>query len=288
MTEFLDVLETQLDAAARRRYAPRRAPRRLFGEIAVAAVAVAAIALAVIVLGGRGETHSARTPTSAAGATTLAARVGDAGVVVLNATTRPGAAGALASRLTRAGVHVVRVGDDADRYSLEDTDVRYAPGAAGAALAVSELLTGIPQRLAALRVAPLDASTTAMAGPAAQVVVRVGRDDLVTPVGTAPVRFRDGFHDGCPSNLGDPVVGGAPESVLLAWPEADRAVLAGARPAYRSGWRKRIEQLCGPDAVASTMVVDLELTAHIGAAAKVTLFVACNDGGWVVWRSLRR
>src|SRR4051794_35011181 len=96
-TDFLDALETQLDAAARRRYT-RRAPRRLFGEIAVAAVAIAAIALAVVVLGGGSDTadHSARTPTPAGTGDATALR--GLRVSVLNATSRAGAAREVADR----------------------------------------------------------------------------------------------------------------------------------------------------------------------------------------------
>ena len=281
-TDFLDVLETQLDAAARRRYArhQRRAPRQLFGEIAVAAVAVATIALAVVVLGGgsRSADHSARTPAGGASGNATALR--GTRVSVLNASTRPGAARRVADRLTAAGAHIVRVGDDPSR--LAGTEVAYARGAGGAALAVSQFLTHIPPQLAALRLSPVDAATRAIAGDA-PVVVRVGRDDIVTPLATAPVVFRTG----CPAHsreLASGDIEAAMDSVLQAWPAEDRAILGTSGSVNGSPYEGAVARACGTRLVDRTVFVRLDRTAR---ASQVTVLVSCDGHGrWIVWRRL--
>lgn len=289
-TDFLDVLEAQLDAAARRRYAGHRAPRRLFGELAAAAVAVAAITLAVVVLSGRSETHSARTPQPAARSTpALGDRAQRAKVVVLMDHIQP--ALRIVRQLTGALGRPVPFQQDPVR-GLGSTVILYAPGQGRAALEVSQFLTGIPRRLAALRVQPLDPVSARAAGTGAQVVVRAGRDNLVLPKDPAPVTFRDGFGAGCPTHprpVGPGDVEAAMSSVLLAWPEDEGAVIASARTANGSPWQGLIERRCGSRTVDSTIVLGLELTRSPSHPPRVVLFVACDgDGRWVVWRSLRR
>jgi hypothetical protein len=271
MTEFLDVLETQLHDAARRRYAPRRAPRRLFGEIAVAAVALGAVAAVIVVLGGRGDTHSAKTPSAPAPA--VGKSVVGLRISVLNATTTPGVARAAADRLAAAGAHIVLVTDDR-RHDLDFTQVIYRAGHAADGLAVSRFIGGMTPRDAGLRVIGPLASNSEADRLDADVVLRLGRADHYGDIQLRADQSALSFVSNCRPGFRrlsewDAVQAGY--AVLHHWPEADGAVLRG--PPNRTND-------CGERA---TVIVSLELTA---TGKTVHAFVSCVGDHWVVWRRL--
>ena len=265
-TDFLDVLEGQLEAAARRRYErPHR--RRLPGALLVAAASAAVVALVIAVAGGgSGTLHGARTPAAGSGPAIPSVRGIE--VAVLNGAQNPARALALAGRLRAAGARVTRVGDAPQLNPNGSTFVDYRHGHESAALAISQFINHLPPGLAALRV-------FGEGSDKADVAVHVGRDDIVAPPPTAAVRF----EDGCPGHVrelhsGD--IENAMASVLLAAPPADRAVVITA---YINGHVPEASG-CGPTVAARTVVVVVDRTAR-GTSEKLSL--ACDGHGWRVW-----
>lgn len=161
MTVF-DRIEAQLlDAHPHRsrRAIPRPAPRTL---LAFAATAAAVVAVAVAGLAG-GSSTATRGGDGSAAASPLTGRT----VAVVNAGGAPGAAGRVAGRLTRRGIHVVLVGN-ARVTPCQGVVVYFRHGQSAAAFRVAELL-GTPVLL------PADAALVRAArSGAADVIVVVG------------------------------------------------------------------------------------------------------------------
>jgi hypothetical protein len=109
------------------------------------------------------------TPTAAAQDGVTHSRA-DTVVTVLNGTTVTGLARQAADKLQSRGYKVDRVTDAADQ-AQQTSQVAYADGYRRGALDVARIV-GVP----AADVAPIDASTRAVAGDAAHVVVTMGAD----------------------------------------------------------------------------------------------------------------
>lgn len=167
MTVF-DRLEAQLlDAHAHRhrRALPRPAARHV---IAFAAAAAAVVAILVAGLSGDSGTgsRSATQPGSAV-APVVPARTT---VAVLNASHQPGRARDVAYALARRGWHIGRVANYPGA-PLSSSCVDFAPGHSQAASMVAS-------QLSIHNVLPPNPDAVAAAGPDAQVIVVVGRDQI--------------------------------------------------------------------------------------------------------------
>jgi hypothetical protein len=149
---------------------------------AVAAVVLVVTAVAVLlvagVLGGSSSTGHSKggsattpgaTPANGAGVQALPAPA-DTRVAVLNGTTIVGLAAKAAERLSARGYPIGTKTDAADQ-AQQTSAVAYAPGFTASARKVAQIL-GIP----ASQIAPIDASTSRVAGSDADVVVTMGAD----------------------------------------------------------------------------------------------------------------
>jgi hypothetical protein len=153
-------------------------PGRATVLIALGAIAAAAIIVLLVsgVIGGGDSSPKttgnkvapAQAGSPAAGTATPSR--GDTIVTVLNGTTVTGLARTAADKLQSRGYKVDRVTDAADQ-AQQASAVAYADGYRKPALDIARIV-GIP----ASAVAPIDASTRAVAGDAAQVVVTMGAD----------------------------------------------------------------------------------------------------------------
>jgi hypothetical protein len=142
VTDFLLLLERELEAAARRRIEARqrrRFPRprpAMWRALAAAVVLVAAVAVAVVVLPSDSE-RVARPPAAASGR-----------VLVLNGTDRAGLAGRALRRLDRAGISG-RIGNWTSQQQTESV-VFHVPQSAiearkvAALLAIDDVRAGLP------------------------------------------------------------------------------------------------------------------------------------------------
>jgi hypothetical protein len=156
---------------------PHRTRNRLLAGLAVLIVG-AGITVAALSLGGNDKpsantpapTPNSRTTTVAKSNKTAGGGVSrpDTTVAVLNGTTVPGLAAQVSDELDRFGFKRGAVTNAADQQKPATT-VQYASGQKRAGQAVAEILR-------IKRTAPLDASTQAIAGPEALVVVTVGAD----------------------------------------------------------------------------------------------------------------
>jgi LytR cell envelope-related transcriptional attenuator len=170
MTDFLSDLERELLAAhprrgaARRRATAARVLRAAPAALVVAAVLAGAIAF-VLTVGRDAPRHSAPATPSPPVPVIEPPALPTGSVAVLNGTTTPGLAAAVADFLSHR-VRVAMTGDDV-RTDLWRTVVRYAPGHQAEA-----------KRLATALDAPARPLTAAVrnAAEAADVVVEVGRD----------------------------------------------------------------------------------------------------------------
>jgi hypothetical protein len=276
-TDFLDVLESQLDEAARHRYG-RSAPRSRFGGIALAAASVAAVVIAVVLLSGRGTTHDAHTaqPSQAGPTIGAAAR----GVEIMVYGRDPAAGKKLASQLSKATGKRAQFSRRGGTFDRQDTEVSWGGDHAAAALAVAEFIGDTPPQLAALRVLPGWGEFQSY-----PVVVWLGRSTAVTaPRNVLPVRFQDG----CPRHPrpvtqadGRRVVA----SLLLGWPRADRAVTSWSASRGPDGFDLdpfAWSRACGMNRTAATA---LEFTAGPRESAQILAHVAREGDHLVVWKT---
>jgi hypothetical protein len=183
---------TAAGAARARRGGPGRAGslRRsalAYGALVLAAAVAAVAVVYIVVLGGDDNKPAPRPNTvappasatrpsstaSAANGGTAAAKVdrGKVTVAVLNGTTFTGLARSASDKLTKAGFKPGTVTNDTTNQSRSATAVFYADNQKNAALEVAKLI-GIARDA----VQPLDATTRAVAGQDADVVVSVGAD----------------------------------------------------------------------------------------------------------------
>jgi LytR cell envelope-related transcriptional attenuator len=178
-TDFFADLERQLvDATPRRRRRLRRARAR---RVASAAGALTALAAVVVALGatlGGGDRERRVPPRPAAPARPAAPGPAAADapvhgtVAVLNATTMPGLARGVATRLQRTGVKIGNVTNDA-RQDASATVVTYAPGHVRAAIRVAARL-----QLGDTVLRPATSAERAIGGHQAAVIVVVGADQV--------------------------------------------------------------------------------------------------------------
>jgi hypothetical protein len=167
MTAF-DRLEAQLlDAHARRhrRMLPRPTGRHVLA-FAVAAAAVVAILVAGLAGDSGTGSRSAAQPAAAVAPVVPASTA----VVVLNASRQPGRARDVAYALARRGWHISRV-TNYPGAPLSSSCVDFTPGH-------SEAASMVASQLSIHNVLPPNPDAVTAAGPDAQVIVIVGRDQI--------------------------------------------------------------------------------------------------------------
>jgi polyisoprenyl-teichoic acid--peptidoglycan teichoic acid transferase len=147
---------------AKRTY--RRSVWRTPGGVAAMILVIAVIAAGAIYLLSHATSSSAPARHHVARAGSLLPTVP---VAVLNATTTPGAAGQLATRLRTDGVTVSEVGNVTETLP-PGLEILYAAGYRAQALRVARLLASRPAR-----VGPIDPVSAAAAGSGARVVVEI-------------------------------------------------------------------------------------------------------------------
>jgi hypothetical protein len=169
VTDFLDLLETQLvDAHARRRRV-RLPVRRASGAIVLAAAAAAAVAVLIVALASPNAAREPAVAPSPAAPPAAAPPAAKSPVVVsvLNATRKRGLARVEAVRLVKAGYRMAVVGD-APGPRRERSVVYYAHSGRTAALVLARRE----------RIARVDGAgpTIRRAGGRASVIVVLGAD----------------------------------------------------------------------------------------------------------------
>ena len=172
MTVF-DRLEAQLlDAHPNRarRAVPRPTPRRIVAFAALAA-AVAVVAVAAL---SSGSSTPSPSPAAQPGSNVPAVIPRKTTVAVLNSTRTPGLARDAAVALQRNGWKIGTVTNGPDQ-SKDVSCIEYTRGHALAASQIAEQL-GIDTVLPVDTATPVDDIVQRLAGPAADVIVVVGRD----------------------------------------------------------------------------------------------------------------
>jgi LytR cell envelope-related transcriptional attenuator len=154
----------------------------------------------------------------------------------------------------------------------------------------------------AIRIARLDASTRALAGPAAQVVVVAGNPTaglLDRPATAVPGHYERlpaypsvtpaVTRTGCPSDalpLGRFGPRQAGLAVREAWNPKDLPKLRSAVMAAKSDRATQVRHACGQAAVERSAVVELDLVARHPSASlsQVVVFVSRTTEGWRIWQ----
>jgi hypothetical protein len=187
MTDFFSDLERQLvDATPRRPQRLRRARRQRLALLSTILLLVVAggAGLATAISGSDAGTSAGGGPVAPAttAAQTIPApsgatpRRGAYTVAVLNGTTVPGLARAVANRLQNDKYKIGNVTNGPDQPRTKTT-VTFTPGHADRALRVAKLLG-----LAPAVVSPASARERALAGQTATVIVTVGADQNTAPI----------------------------------------------------------------------------------------------------------